>query len=468
MTRPTLGSLFSGAGLLDLAVADALGARTLWVAETDAAASRVLAERFPDVPNHGDVRALPERAEPVTISAGGYPCQGESNAGKRLGDADPRWMWPAYRDLIAAMRPKLAIGENVRAHLGRSFRHVVADLLELGYAVAWGVVAASDVGACHERKRLWWVAWPADFGPPVGFGAVPFAHLEAGAMVADGLFGDVLVTDWPVAGAAYAGAAYAGAAYAGAAPGGELLPTVRTSDTNGAGAHGDGGLDLRTAVTMLPTTTARDHKGHNQRGDASCLTGALLPTPTATDAASSSGSNPAWGHGTTLTDAARAVALLPTTTAADGDRTSTEHIRGNPTLLGALMPTPRATDGVKGGPNQRGSSGDLTLPSAVQPERFGPYAPAVARWEALTRPAPDPTEPGRSGKPRLSPAFAEWLMGTPAGWITDVDGVSRTDALRLAGNGVVRQQGAAAVAWLARRLPAALRAELGLGQAVAS
>src|SRR5699024_10343701 len=37
-----------------------------------------------------------------------------------------------------------------------------------------------------------------------------------------------------------------------------------------------------------------------------------------------------------------------------------------------ILPTPRATDGTKSGPNQAGSSGDLMLPSAVQPERFGP------------------------------------------------------------------------------------------------
>ena len=42
------------------------------------------------------------------------------------------------------------------------------------------------------------------------------------------------------------------------------LPTPRTSDTNGSGKHGDGGLDLRTAVTMLPTPTAMDHVGCRQ------------------------------------------------------------------------------------------------------------------------------------------------------------------------------------------------------------
>lgn len=61
-----------------------------------------------------------------------------------------------------------------------------------------------------------------------------------------------------------------------------LLPTPRTSDTNGVGAHGDGGLDLRTTVDrMLPTPTTRDVKGPNQRGDDTCLHGALLPTPRA-------------------------------------------------------------------------------------------------------------------------------------------------------------------------------------------
>ena len=126
-----------------------------------------------------------------------------------------------------------------------------------------------------------------------------------------------------------------------------LLPTPRTSDTNGAGTHGDGGPDLRTvvallptprasdgtkggpnqrgssgdlmlpsAVMLLPTPRARDHKGRdpNPRGVDLNEAVALLPTPTATDAKCSSGSNPAWGHGTTLTDAARQVASTGATT----------------------------------------------------------------------------------------------------------------------------------------------------------
>lgn len=75
------------------------------------------------------------------------------------------------------------------------------------------------------------------------------------------------------------------------------------------------------------------------------------------------------------------------------------------------------------------------LPAAVQPERFGKYASAVARHEAAYGlPAPDPTELGRNGKPRLAPGFPEWMQGLPRGHLTDV--VERSAALKLAGNGV--------------------------------
>ncbi|MEV1013700.1 hypothetical protein [Micromonospora sp. NPDC049730] len=107
------------------------------------------------------------------------------------------------------------------------------------------------------------------------------------------------------------------------------------------------------------------------------------------------------------------------------------------------MPTPRASDATKGGPNQRGSAGDLMLPSAVQPGRFGLYESAVRRQEQIFGvPAPEPTDLGRNGFPRLAAAFPEWMMGNPPGWITDLvtSGlITRNDAIRIAGNGVVEQ-----------------------------
>ena len=130
-----------------------------------------------------------------------------------------------------------------------------------------------------------------------------------------------------------------------------------------------------------------------------------------------------------------------------------------------LLPTPRATDGTKGGPNQRGSSGDLMLPSAIQPANllptptrrdykgrnqrddatclpgavadYGQYAPAIARWEqTIGEPAPPPTIQGRTG-PRLNPDLPRWMMGFPPGWL---DGLTPAQQLKAAGNAVCQQQ----------------------------
>lgn len=244
-----------------------------------------------------------------------------------------------------------------------------------------------------------------------------------------------------------------------------LLPSPRTSDTNGAGHHGDGGMDLRTAVSEL----------------------VLLPTPAVNDMGAAYGN----GHGKSLN--VEAQRLLPTPTRRDYKDTEIRREPHRPddvdTLAraltdvpAALLPTSRATDGTKGGPNQRGSSGDLMLPSAVQllptttaadskssgaagyttghdgttltdatvrqPERWGEYGPAIRRWESLTRPAPEPTKLNTKGNPKLSDEFDEWFMGLPAGWIADVPDVTWNEALKACGNGVVPQQCAAALVYL--------------------
>ena len=78
------------------------------------------------------------------------------------------------------------------------------------------------------------------------------------------------------------------------------------------------------------------------------------------------------------------------------------------------------------------------------------YAPAIHRWEEVTgREAPPPTETGQRGGDVLSPAFVEWMMGLPTGHVTDTPGLSRSQALKALGNGVVPQQAAHAVSHLA-------------------
>lgn len=78
------------------------------------------------------------------------------------------------------------------------------------------------------------------------------------------------------------------------------------------------------------------------------------------------------------------------------------------------------------------------------------YAPAIHRWEEVTgRDAPPPTETGQRGGDVLSPRFVEWMMGLPSGHVTDTPGLSRSQALKALGNGVVPQQAAHAISHLA-------------------
>lgn len=103
------------------------------------------------------------------------------------------------------------------------------------------------------------------------------------------------------------------------------------------------------------------------------------------------------------------------------------------------------------GPKQQ-DMGTSTGPAAEPRERLGAatdwgvYGPAIERWgSVLGRCAPAPTELGRTGNPRLSPRFVEWMQGLPAGHVTDVPGLSRNEQLKALGNGVVPQQCAAAL-----------------------
>jgi DNA (cytosine-5)-methyltransferase 1 len=125
------------------------------------------------------------------------------------------------------------------------------------------------------------------------------------------------------------------------------------------------------------------------------------------------------GHGTPL---AIAVKLLPTPTAWLGRRPSQSI--GDPE---------RWTN-----PDRSNELSDFI--AYLSGDTWGKYAPAIERHEQVTgHPAPAPTENGR-----LSPAFVEWMMMLPQGWVTDID-ISRTAQLRCLGNAIVPP--CAAAAW---------------------
>ena len=70
-----IGSLFSGAGGLDLAAEMVFGGRVVWQAEIDPAAAKVLAHRFPGIPNLGDITEVDwSTVDQVDVLCGGFPC----------------------------------------------------------------------------------------------------------------------------------------------------------------------------------------------------------------------------------------------------------------------------------------------------------------------------------------------------------------------------------------------------------
>ena len=144
-----------------------------------------------------------------------------------------------------------------------------------------------------------------------------------------------------------------------------------------------------------------------------------------------------------------ALTLLPTPVA-DNSRglpSSGTAYASLPNAVVSLLPTPSVADTQGGCKSRSGDrAGELLLNGIAHQQAWGQYATAVARAEqAIGRPAPPPTEPGPKGTPRLSPRFVEWLMMLPEGWVTDIDGISRTGQLKMLGNGVVPAQCAAAL-----------------------
>jgi DNA (cytosine-5)-methyltransferase 1 len=156
-SAPTVGSLFTGIGGIDLGLERA-GFDVRWQCELDPYCRRVLARHWPGLPCYEDVRELPDDVGPVDVVAGGYPCQPFSLAGGRQGDSDPRHLWPYFADALRRLRPGHALLENVPGHLSLGWDGVLADLASIGYDVEWTCIPAAALGAPHLRWRLFAVA----------------------------------------------------------------------------------------------------------------------------------------------------------------------------------------------------------------------------------------------------------------------------------------------------------------------
>lgn len=179
-------SLCAGYGGIDIGLARAISnLRTIAFSEIEAFAcanlvSKMEAGLLDCAPIWTDLKTFPwdEFRGKVDIISGGFPCQPFSCAGKRNGDEDPRHLFPYILDGIRRSRPSIVFLENVEGIISSKLNgegwndpagtpvllHVLRELERVGYKATAGVFSASEVGAPHQRKRVFILAYRSGEG----------------------------------------------------------------------------------------------------------------------------------------------------------------------------------------------------------------------------------------------------------------------------------------------------------------
>lgn len=161
-------SLCTGGGGLDLGIELAVpGARAVCMVEREAFAVAHLVSAMEEglmapCPVWSDARTFDGRPWRGLVDGliGGIPCQPHSLAGRKRGSLDERDLWSPTRRIIAQARPWFVLIENVAGMLSPGADEIAGaervwrDLRRLGFAVEGGLFTASEVGAPHERERL--------------------------------------------------------------------------------------------------------------------------------------------------------------------------------------------------------------------------------------------------------------------------------------------------------------------------
>lgn len=453
----TYGELFAGYGGAGLAIeAFFPGAKPLWFSEIEPAAIAVLAHHWPDVPNLGDISEIDfAKVERPDILHSSFPCTDVSSAGRQKGlDGTRSGLWAHTVRAIDQLRPSLVTIENVRGLLStrtgggnaadsdmesgsptlgdatdrsaqRAAGTVLGDLADLGYDAVWTTVAASDVGAAHQRKRVFILAYPAE-SHGIGRGQGEGQSVSVQTSFTPTLYGDGALLPSPVA----QPSGNSPEAHLRKKPGRTRVTDLAIIAEN----------NLFESGGLLPTVVATERKGPTSplkrgrtQGDQRLSDAVLLPTVRASEADQTMGAPGAVRH----------------VEAGNGGLTET---------IGTYFPTPRTTD-ANGGGRYSSDGHQSTLPGTAREleQSWGKYESAIRRAErALDRSAPSPTESNRNGRPRLSAVFAEWLMMLPAGHVTALAhveyrkqtkngfvvavGLSRREQLMMLGNGIVPPQ----------------------------
>lgn len=160
-------SVFSGVEAASLAAPD--GWEPVAFSEIDPFPSAVLAERFPNVPNLGDITKIDwSQIGAVDLVVGGSPCQSFSVAGKREGLAGASGLMWEYVRCVRDLRPRAFLWENVPGALssegGAAFGQLLTEMDDLGYGLAWRVLDAQFFGVAQRRRRVFLVGFLGDGG----------------------------------------------------------------------------------------------------------------------------------------------------------------------------------------------------------------------------------------------------------------------------------------------------------------
>ena len=155
-------ALFAGAGGGILG-GHLLGWRTVCAVEWEQYPASILCARqndglLPPFPIWDDVQTFdgkPWRGI-VDVVSGGFPCQDISAAGKGAGiDGERSGMWGEMARIIHEVQPRYAFVENSPMLTSRGLGRVLGDLAAMGFDARWGVLGAADIGAKHQRDRIW-------------------------------------------------------------------------------------------------------------------------------------------------------------------------------------------------------------------------------------------------------------------------------------------------------------------------
>ncbi|MCC3459797.1 MAG: DNA cytosine methyltransferase [Oscillatoriales cyanobacterium] len=157
---------FAGIGAWELAsnyanlICSQVQFRTIEFIEINPQAQKVLRSHFPEIPIYPDIRsynAIPHKADVHFIS---FPCTGTSAAGTKTGLAhfESNLWFEALRCIVIG-RPTFVVIENPAGVIDRGLRAVVAGLSLAGYEVEIEIVSASELGAPHERQRVFVIAY---------------------------------------------------------------------------------------------------------------------------------------------------------------------------------------------------------------------------------------------------------------------------------------------------------------------